>query len=122
VSLVCSYEDDDQLRATELILDGAPDPNLDSDQGSGDPALRIPTRIQLSWAGDTALPEHELDLHDLVVAPDWANPSRVVLFIEAERVRLFLPAPLPDPLLERARIEALFGLGRQLRGEQGPYR
>jgi hypothetical protein len=33
-----------------------------------------------------------------------------------------LPAPLPDPLLERDRIEALLGLGRQLRGEQGPYR
>lgn len=115
VSLVCSY-DEDQLRATELILDTG------SVREPGDPGLRIPTRLQLSWAGDTALPEHDLDLRALVVAPDWASPNRVVLFIEADRVRLFLPAPLPDPLLERERIEALFGLGRKLRGEQGPYR
>jgi hypothetical protein len=82
----------------------------------------IPKRFALAWVGDLALPEHELDLRALVVPPDWASPNRVVLFIEAARVRMFLPAPLPDPLLERGRIDALLDLGRQLRGEQGPYR
>jgi hypothetical protein len=118
VSLVCSYDDDGQLRATELILDAVPD----SSMGSGDPGLMIPKRFALAWVGDLALPEHELDLRALVVPPDWASPNRVVLFIEAARVRMFLPAPLPDPLLERGRIDALLDLGRQLRGEQGPYR
>jgi hypothetical protein len=121
VSLACSYDDDGQLRATELTLDsvlGSGIPEL----GSNVPGLMIPTRLQLFWTGDTALPEHELDLRDLVVTPDWASPSRVALLIEPQRVRVVLPAPLPNPLLERDRIEALLGLGRQLRGEQGPYR
>jgi hypothetical protein len=111
VSLVCSYDDDGQLRATELALEPG--------RASG---LMIPTRLQLSWFGDTAVPEHELDLRDLATAPTWASSNRVAVLIEAERVRVFLPAPLPDPLLERERIEALLELGRQLRGEQGPYR
>jgi hypothetical protein len=68
------------------------------------------------------LPELDLDLRDVCVAPSWADTNRVALHIEAERVRVLLPAPLPDPLLERERIEALLDLGRQLRGEQGPYR
>lgn len=107
VSLVCSYDHDGQLHATELTLD---------------PGLAIPTRQQLSWTGDTALPEHELELRDVAVAPSWADHHGVSIHIDAERLRVWLPAPLPDPLLERERIEALLGLGRQLRGEQGPYR
>lgn len=122
VSLACSYDDDGQLRATELTLDSVADPRLESDSGSAGSGLMIPSRLHLMWAGSTALPEHELDLRELAAAPAWGSPNRVALLIEAERVRLFLPAPLPDPLLERERIEALLGLGRQLRGEQGPYR
>jgi hypothetical protein len=122
VSLACSYDDDGQLRATELTLDPVLGLGIDPESGPSAPGLMIPTRHQLFWSGDTALPEHELDLRDLVVTPDWAAPNRVALLIEAQRVRVFLPAPLPDPLLERERIEALLGLGRQLRGEQGPYR
>jgi hypothetical protein len=111
VSLVCSYDDDGQLRATELILDGVLDPGF-----------AIPTRRQLSWTGGMALPEHELELRHVAMAPNWADANRVAIHIEAERVRVLLPTPLPDPLLERERIEALLELGRQLRGEQGPYR
>jgi hypothetical protein len=107
VSLACSYDDEGHLRATELTLD---------------PSLAIPSRLHLSWSGDTPLPEHALDLRDLAAPPSWASSKRVAVHIEAERVRVFLPAPLPDPLLERERIEALLGLGRQLHGEQGPYR
>jgi len=35
---------------------------------------------------------------------------------------VILPAPLPDPRLERDRIELLFELGRSLHGEFTPYR
>src|SRR5690606_12017661 len=103
----CVYDSDRQLRATRFELD---------------PKLTIPTRQQLLWTGDTALPEHELELEHLVEPPAWTDERRVALHIEPTRVRVLLPAPLPDPLLERGRIEALLSLGRHLRGEQGPYR
>lgn len=103
----CVYDSDGQLRATRFELD---------------PKLTIPTRQQLLWTGDTALPEHELELEHLVTPPAWTDERRVALHIEPTRVRVLLPAPLPDPLLERGRVEALLGLGRHLRGEQGPYR
>jgi hypothetical protein len=105
--LACSYADDGQLRATELILD---------------PGVTIPTRLHLSWMSDAPLPEHELDLRNLAQSPSWAASNRIAVEIETERVRVHLPAPLSDPQLEHDRIEALLGLGRQLRGEQGPYR
>jgi hypothetical protein len=115
VSLACSYDDEGHLRATELSLH----PSLESGVDLG---LTIPTRLHLSWSDDTPLPEHELDLRDLAASPSWATSNRVAVHIDADRVRVFLPAPLPNPLFERERIEALLGLGRQLRGEHGPYR
>lgn len=107
VRIICSYDDDGRLRATELALD---------------PGMPIPSRLHVLWTGDTTLPEGELDLRDLAAPPSWAASHRIVVQVEAERVRVYLPAPLPDPRSELERIEALLGLGRQLRGEQGPYR
>jgi hypothetical protein len=107
VTIVTTYDDDGGLRSTEFQLD---------------PGITIPSRHHLLWTGDFALPSSELPLAELTLAPSWGERGRIALQIDAERVRLFLPAPLPDPLLERSRVEALLALGRTLRGEQGPYR
>ncbi|KIG12112.1 hypothetical protein DB30_02027 [Enhygromyxa salina] len=102
------FNDEGELRATRLELDA--------------PAT-VPSRHHLIWTGDTALPEHELPIAELVRPPQWGiAPARVALHIEAQRVRVLLPTPLSDPDLERDRVEALFALGRHLRGDQGPYR
>ncbi|PRQ07203.1 hypothetical protein [Enhygromyxa salina] len=104
----CDFNDDGQLRATRIELDAS---------------TMIPSRHHLIWTGDTALPDHELPIVELVHPPQWGiAPARVALHIEATRVRVLLPAPLPDPDLERDRVEAMFALGRLLRGDQGPYR
>jgi hypothetical protein len=109
LAIVTTYDDDGALRSTECQLD---------------PGITIHSRHHLSWAGgvEIALPTSELPLAELIAPPSWAAGGRVALQIDADRVLLFLPAPLPDPVFERERIEALFALGRTLRGEQGPYR
>ncbi len=107
LSLATTYDDDGGLRSTVLELD---------------PGITIPSRHHLLWTGDFALPRSELAIVELAAPPTWAEGGRVALQIEADRVRLFLPAPLPDPLVERGRIDALLALGRTLRGEAGPYR
>ena len=96
-----------QLRATELELD---------------PGQRIPSRYHLFWSGDNALPESDLGLDALASPPTWLDPPRLGFDINGDRIRVSLPGLLPDPQLERDRIEALFGLGRTLRGEHSPYR
>jgi hypothetical protein len=103
----CDFDDEGQLRSTHLELD---------------PGQPIPSRLLLVWTGDTALPEHELPLAELAAPPTWAESARVALHIESDCVRILLPAPLPDPRLERGRIDALIAIGRQLRGRAGPYR
>jgi len=107
VALTTIYNDEGELRSTliELI-----------------PGITIPSRHRLIWTGDVDLPTHALPLAELVTPPSWAPGGRIALQIEAESVRLFLPAPLPNPSLERPRLEALLALGRTLRGEAGPYR
>ncbi len=105
--LECIYDEDGRLDATQLSLV---------------PGLAIPSRLQTTWSGDTPLPEVEIDLRDLAANASWTESRRILIQVEAERVRVHLPAPLPDPALELQRIEALLDLGRQLRGEQGPYR
>jgi hypothetical protein len=109
--IACDFDARGQPRATRIELDA--------------PAM-IPVRHHLIWTGNTKLPEHELPLAELVAAPTWVaseiGASRVALHIETQRVRVLLPAPLSDPIFERDRVEALFALGRQLRGDQGPYR
>jgi hypothetical protein len=107
LTIATTYADDGALRSTELTLD---------------PGVTIPSRHHLLWTGDFALPSSELELAELVAAPAWALLGPVALQIDASRVRVVLPAPLVDPLLERARIDGLLALGRTLRGEQGPYR
>ena len=108
LTIACEFDDEGQLRGTSIELD---------------PGVTIPSRHSLLWTGDTELPEHPLELTELARAPGWApSPRPPVLQIERDRVRVLLPAPLPDPLAERERIEQLFALGRRLRGEQGPYR
>lgn len=110
VVVACEFDDADEgggLRATRMELY---------------PATSIPGRCQLLWTGDTALPEHEWPLDSVIEPPDWAESTRVALQIESDCVRLFLPAPLEDPRADLDRIEALFALGRRIRGEQGPYR
>ncbi|NVB41744.1 hypothetical protein G6O69_28175 [Pseudenhygromyxa sp. WMMC2535] len=83
----------------------------------------IPSRLHLQWSSDVALPEHEWPLAELVAPPTWARPgAKVGLLIDAQSVRVFLPAPLVDPRAEFERVEQLFAIGRRLRGEQGPYR
>lgn len=107
----CDFDDEGLVRATHIELEA--------------PSV-IPTRHHLIWTGDTALPDHELPLAELVKPPQWQasgiGSGQVALHISAQRVCVLLPAPLPDPLLERDRIEALFAFGRMLRGDQGPYR
>ena len=107
LTIITSYDDEGLLRSTELHLD---------------PGVTIPSRHHLTWTGDFALPSSELDIAELAVPPSWAAAGHVAPQIDANRVRLFLPAPLADPAIERPRIEALLALGRTLRGEQGPYR
>ncbi|MFO7566609.1 MAG: hypothetical protein R6X02_28455 [Enhygromyxa sp.] len=107
LTLLNVYADEGELRSTELHLD---------------PGVTIPSRHHLTWTGDFSLPITDLGLAELITAPSWSPGNPVALQIEAQRVRLFFPAPLPDPLLERPRIDALLALGRKLRGEQGPYR
>jgi hypothetical protein len=107
LTLTTTYDDDGGLRSTVFELD---------------PGLAIPSRHHLLWTGDFALPSSELALDELATPPRWAELARVAVQIDAASVRLYLPAPLLDPLLERPRIDALFALGRQLRGESLPYR
>ncbi|HLT40303.1 MAG TPA: hypothetical protein VK034_28685, partial [Enhygromyxa sp.] len=107
LTIATTYDDQGQLRSTEIQLA---------------PGVTIPSRHQLTWTGDFALPDTGLALAELTTAPSWAEADRVALSVEADRIRLFLPAPLPDPTIERPRIEALLAVGRTLRGEQDPYR
>jgi hypothetical protein len=107
LTLATTYDDEGELRSTVLELE---------------PRVTIPSRHHLLWTGDAALSTRELPLAELVTPPRWSAAGRVALQIEATRVRLFLPAPLPDPAIERPRVEALLALGRTLRGERGPYR
>ena len=107
LTIATTYDDDGSLRSTELTLE---------------PGVTIPTRHHLLWTGDFALPSSDLELAELAAAPAWAAGGPVALQIDATRVRVVLPAPLPDPTLERPRVDALLALGRTLRGEQGPYR
>lgn len=107
LTIVNSYGDDGELRSTELQLE---------------PGVMIPSRYHLTWSADYSLPINDLPLAELITPPSWGPGSPIALQVETSRVRLFLPAPLPDPALERPRIEALLALGRTLRGEQGPYR
>lgn len=87
-----------------------------------EPGIAIPSRHHLLWTGDTRQPEHEWPLEALVVAPSWTHSERVSLHVNDRLVRLYMAPGLPDPRLEIERIEALFSLGKTIRGEQGPYR
>ncbi|MFV8756664.1 hypothetical protein ACNOYE_39475 [Nannocystaceae bacterium ST9] len=107
VTLGCRFDDEDgELRDTLLELD---------------PGMAIPTRLQVNWNGHGSAPEHAWPLAELIRAPSWAKRG-VTLSIGERTVQVILPAPLPDPRLERDRIELLFELGRALHGEIGPYR
>jgi hypothetical protein len=114
----CDFDDEGQLRGTILEMS---------------PKVSIPSRDHLLWIGEGDPPEHPLPLAALARAPSWAASAASAasgtpagppasVEVDAEAVRVFLPAPLPDPLEERERIEQLFAAGRQLRGERGPYR
>jgi hypothetical protein len=107
MSIATTYDDEGELRSTVVELD---------------PGITIPSRHHLLWTGDFSLPGSDLAIVELAAPPTWTEGGRIALQIEASHVRLFLPAPLPDPMLERSRIESLFALGRRFRGEQGPYR
>lgn len=107
LTIATTYDDDGGLQSTEMTLD---------------PGISIPSRHHLLWTGEFALPTPELELAELTAAPAWAVVGPVALHIDAARIRVVLPAPLPNPVLERSRIEALLALGRTLRGEQRPYR
>lgn len=107
LTITTTYDDEGGPRSTLFELD---------------PGITIPSRHRLLWTGEIGLSNHELALEDLIAPTRWAVGGHVALQIEADRVRLFLPAPLPDPALERPRIEAMLALGYKLRGEAGPYR
>ena len=112
ITLGCILDDDKgELRGTLLELH---------------PNLAIPSRLQRTWNGHGPLPDHPWPLAELIRAPEWA-PTRTAklpttLSIGERSVQVILPAPLPDPRLERDRIELLFELGRSLHGEFAPYR
>ncbi len=106
----CEFDDSGELRATRLELD---------------PGLTIPSRLLLDWTSDEPLPEHPWPLAELTRLPRWAadlRAARVALHVGHRSVRVVLPAPLPDPRLERDRVELLLAIARELHGEQGPYR
>ena len=107
VRVTTAYADDGSLRSTIVELD---------------PGVAIPSRHHLLWSSEYALPPTELALAEVAATPSWAVDARLAVEIDASRVRVFLPAPLPDPRLERGRVDALLELGRTLRGELGPYR
>lgn len=106
VTIGCVFDDEGELRGTLIELA---------------PGSTIPSRLQLTLRGLDPVPEHPWPLADLIRTPAWAAGA-VTLSIGERSIQAILPAPLPDPRLERERVELMFELGRALHGEHDPYR